>query len=156
MSEFLSYSSSSKVVIARLVMFLSYNSSCGNSKQCFPLRLRVEKKLGFTTSLASTTFPLLLHLLKHHWDEQRSFQRVMLSAAGYSISPDMAFILESLIELLKLPWQGQNLTCLSPLQLLLCSQTGSAKHFVTVKSCCKEGQHICFKNNTSHTKVRSR
>lgn len=63
-------------------------------------------------------------LLKHHRDKLRSLLRVMPSAVGYTISPDMAFILESFIEYLKLPWQGQNLTCLSSLQLLLCTQTG--------------------------------
>lgn len=63
-------------------------------------------------------------LLKHQRDKLRSFQCVLPSAVGYTISPDVAFILESFIEYLKLPWQGQNLTCLSSLQLLLCSQTG--------------------------------
>lgn len=37
----------------------------------------------------------------------------------HSESPDTAFILESLTEYLKVPRQGQNLTCLSSLQLLL-------------------------------------
>lgn len=41
----------------------------------------------------------------------------------HTISPDMAFILESFIEYLKVPWQGQNLTCLSSLQLLLLNRS---------------------------------
>lgn len=69
---------------------------------------------------SSAVLLLLLHLLKDHGDELRSSQCVMLTAAGYSISPDMVFILESFTEYLKLLWQEHNLTRLSSLQALLC------------------------------------
>lgn len=94
-------------------------------------------------------FPLLLHFVETPQGQAAFFSVHAECDWVHTISPDMAFILESFNEYLKLPWQGQNLTCLSSLQLLLLNSYGLTH--------CHRSEKVgtcLFLHNLSQTQAR--